>query len=257
MKQIALLGVEVSPLTIPDLNNLIAKSIVEKGRGIIANHNLHSIYIYHRDPKMREFYAKAKAIHIDGMPLVFWGKALGHSLKHAHRVAHLDWLPSLLTRAAQEEWRVFYLGGKLGVADRAIEKLLSLYPNLQIRSHHGYFSADENKQILDEITRYHPHILMVGMGMPLQEHWVLENLEYINANVILNSGALFDYIAGAIPTPPRWLGKVGLEWLYRLFSEPKRLWRRYLVEPLFLLNPAIRDVISLIKRKVKNGDKSS
>ena len=71
--------------------------------------------------------------------------------------------------------------------------------------------------------------------MPRQEHWILENLEYINTNAILTSGACIDYVAGAIPTPPRWMGRVGLEWLYRLLSEPKRLWNRYLLEPQFVV----------------------
>jgi N-acetylglucosaminyldiphosphoundecaprenol N-acetyl-beta-D-mannosaminyltransferase len=92
-----------------------------------------------------------------------------------------------------------------------------------------------NHEILTLIKEYQPHILMVGMSMPRQEHWILDNIESISANVILPSGAAIDYIAGAVPTPPRWAGKVGLEWLFRLVAEPRRLWRRYFVEPLFLL----------------------
>jgi N-acetylglucosaminyldiphosphoundecaprenol N-acetyl-beta-D-mannosaminyltransferase len=251
VERVNLLGVEVTPLTTSDLNNLVAASIAESGRWIIANHNLHSIYIYHRDPMMREFYAHARAIHIDGMPMILWGKILGYSLKRNYRVTPLDWLPPLLSMSAQNGWRIFYLGGKPGVAEKAAEILFSQFPTLQIRTHHGYFSAKDNALILRDIKRFRPHILMVGMGMPLQEYWILANLEHIHANVILNIGALFDYIAGAIPFPPRWIGKSGFEWLFRLFSEPKRLWRRYLVEPLFLLAPAGRDIVSLIRRKVQ------
>jgi N-acetylglucosaminyldiphosphoundecaprenol N-acetyl-beta-D-mannosaminyltransferase len=93
------------------------------------------------------------------------------------------------------------------------------------------------------------------MGMPRQEIWVLNNLEKLHAKVILTCGACMDYIAGEIPTPPRWMGRVGLEWLYRLLSEPGRLWKRYLVEPWFLGGLLVRDLWELrIKRFFGGGN---
>jgi N-acetylglucosaminyldiphosphoundecaprenol N-acetyl-beta-D-mannosaminyltransferase len=80
------------------------------------------------------------------------------------------------------------------------------------------------------------------MGMPRQEWWILDNLDRISANIVLQAGACFDYVAGEVPLPPRWMGQLGLEWLYRLVSEPGRLWRRYLVEPWSLLIPAGSDL---------------
>ncbi len=110
---------------------------------------------------------------------------------------------------------------------------------MQIATAHGYFDvrsdSQENRAVLEMINAYQPHVLMMGMGMPRQEHWVLDNLEHISANAILTAGAAIDYVAGAVPTPPRWAGRLGLEWLFRLLAEPKRLWRRYLVEPWFIL----------------------
>jgi N-acetylglucosaminyldiphosphoundecaprenol N-acetyl-beta-D-mannosaminyltransferase len=105
--------------------------------------------------------------------------------------------------------------------------------------------SPENKATIDAINTYKPHILMVGMGMPRQEHWIAKNLESIQTNTILTSGACIDYVAGAIPTPPRWMGRMGLEWLYRLFSEPKRLWRRYLIEPWFIGILFLREILIL------------
>ena len=253
MKRIVLLGVEVTPLTVSDLNYLLGEAISQHKRWIVANHNLHSIYIYHRDPRMREFYAKAKAVHIDGMPLVHWGRLMGYPLRSEHRVTYVDWIYPLLEKANEKRWRVFYLGGKPGVAERAAAILMTKFPDLEIRTHHGYFTpgGEENEAIIREIEQFSPNVLMVGMSMPRQERWILDNLGKISANVILPSGACFDYIAEAIPTPPRWIGQIGLEWLYRLFSEPKRLWRRYLVEPFFLLSPAWRDIVHLVGRKVQ------
>ena len=131
------------------------------------------------------------------------------------------------------------------MAARAAERLKERYPQLVIQTRHGYFSPEENDAVLEEIADFQPNVLMVGMGMPRQEHWVLDNLERIQANAILTAGACFDYIAGAIPTPPRWMGRMGLEWLYRLLTEPRRLWRRYLVEPWFLLPYFVKDLLAI------------
>ena len=247
-----LLGVVVDPLTIAELNERIAKAVNQGERLIIAHHNLHSVYLYHRDPKMRAFFARAQVVHIDGMPLVYWARVLGYPVTKQHRVTYVDWVHPLMATAAAEGWRVFYLGGKPGVAARAAEKLRRQYPGLVLETRHGYFTPEENDAVLEEIARFQPHVLMVGMGMPRQEHWVLDNLERISANAILTAGACFDYVAGVIPTPPRWMGRVGLEWLYRLWSEPRRLARRYLLEPWFLVPLALKDLSARFHRVSQN-----
>lgn len=244
-----LLGVKVDALSIPELNLLIEESIYKNKKWIIANHNLHSLYLFHKDPKMQAFYAKAEYTHIDGMPLIWIGKLLGFPMKREQRVTYADWIWPLMAEAANQGWRVFYLGSKPGVAEKGVSTLRQKFPGLQIACAHGYFDisrdSQENLATLTAINAYKPHILMVGMGMPRQEHWIAKNLEYIHTNAILTSGACIDYVAGAVPTPPRWMGKLGLEWLYRLLSEPKRLWRRYLLEPWFVGTLFLREIWSL------------
>ncbi|QKQ74648.1 WecB/TagA/CpsF family glycosyltransferase [Nostoc sp. TCL240-02] len=250
------LGVKLDALSIPELNLLIEESIEKNEKWIIANHNLHSLYLFHNDPKMQAFYAKAEYIHIDGMPLLFIGKLLGFPMKREQRVTYADWVWPLMVEAANKDWRVFYLGSKPGVAEQGASILREKFPGLQIACAHGYIDMDkdskENLATLAAINAYKPHVLMVGMGMPRQEHWILENLEYIHANTILTSGACMDYVAGAVPTPPRWMGRVGLEWLYRLLSEPKRLWRRYLLEPWFVATLFLREIWSMPSQQKKN-----
>lgn len=234
-----LAGVDVHGLTVDELYDFICAAIVNNEQRIISNHNSHSVYLYHHDEKMRSFYAKSALIVIDSMPLVFIGRLLGYPLRNENRMTHLDWIPPLLAQAAHNGWRVFYLGSKPGVAEKGAQAWKSRMPKLQIATHHGYFdirpASSENQQVIAAINEYRPQILMVGMGMPRQEHWVVDKLEQLNANVIINVGALIDYVAGVIPTPPRWIGRLGLEWLYRLASEPRRLGRRYLLEPWFLI----------------------
>lgn len=236
---IEILGVKVNPLSISQLNSSIAEAIEHHHKWIIANHNLHSVYIYHHQSKMREFYAKSKYIHIDGMALIFLGKILGFPLQREQRVTYVDWTNPLMAEAARSGWRIFYLGSKPGVAQQGAAILRSRFAGLQIATAHGYFNADrdspDNIAMLAKINDYQPQIVMVGMSMPRQEKWIVDNLDRLNTSVILPCGATLDYVAGAIPTPPRWAGQIGLEWLYRLIVEPKRLWRRYLVEPWFLL----------------------
>jgi len=104
-----------------------------------------------------------------------------------------------------------------------------------------------SQELIDKIRDYSPHILFVGLGQPRQEKWAVENWEDAGANVTIMAGALLDYASGAVPLPPRWVGRIGFEWLFRLCSEPRWLWRRYLVEPWFLLGLLARDVADRVQ----------
>jgi N-acetylglucosaminyldiphosphoundecaprenol N-acetyl-beta-D-mannosaminyltransferase len=246
-----ILGVKVNLLSMIQLNSLIGKAVESNYKWIIANHNLNSLYIFHHNPVMREFYSKVDYVHIDGMALIFLGKLLNLPFKREHRVTYADWVWSLMEQANHENWRVLYLGSKPGVADRGAEILCCKYPGLQISTVHGYFSSDsQNQMVIDKINNYQPNILMVGMGMPRQEEWILANIDQIQANIVLPSGACIDYIAQEIATPPRWMGQVGLEWLYRLATEPKRLWRRYLLEPWFIARLLVGEFLFNLRNKL-------
>ncbi|WP_026332603.1 WecB/TagA/CpsF family glycosyltransferase [Deinococcus apachensis] len=246
MQQIKVLGVSVNTMRISDLHSVITKTVLNNSNTIIANHNLHSIALFHRDEELRRFYASVEYIHIDGMSLVKWGQLLGGSLREDHRVTYVDWIHPLMRFAAENGWRVYCVGGKPGVGEKAAEVLREEIPELQIWTHHGYFDTTtdsvENKQVVEEINTVAPHILLVGMGMPRQEKWIKANRAALKVHVVLPAGACMDYVAGAVPTPPRWMGRMGLEWLYRLYSEPKRLAGRYLVEPWTLVPLMARDL---------------
>lgn len=242
------LGISFHCLTPADLGRILARAIDRGERTTIAHHNLHSAFLCRRDARMRRFHAGAEFAHVDGMALVFSARLVGLPIRRAHRVTYADWIWPLAGEAASRGWRIFHLGGAPGVAARAARVLGERYPGLQMDTRHGYFDARpgaaENLQILEQIAEHRPDILMVGMGMPRQEHWILDNLERLPAAVILPCGACMDYVAGVVPIPPRWMGRIGLEWLFRLAREPTRLAKRYLVEPLFLIGPLGRELFA-------------
>ena len=243
---IRFLGIGVQALTLPGLMGLLAERVSLHEQCIIANHNLHSLYLFHHEPRLARFYEASRYVHIDGMPLVALARLYGHSIPRDARVTYVDWTGPLMHAVASNGWRLFYLGSRPGVAETGAEILRAKYSGIQIRTHHGYFDSSpasaENADLLRQIREFDPHILMVGMGMPRQETWILENLTQLPPAVILPSGAAIDYVAGAVPTPPRWAGRIGLEWAFRLFAEPKRLWRRYLLEPWSILGMVLRSM---------------
>jgi N-acetylglucosaminyldiphosphoundecaprenol N-acetyl-beta-D-mannosaminyltransferase len=240
------LGVRVDGLTTESLYRAIAEAIESGSRIVIGNHNLHSIYLYHRDAKMRRFYARARYVFIDGMPLIWVGRLLGYPLRREHRMTSIDWLRPMLPTAVTRGWRVFLLGSRPGVAERTAAMLRSEFPGLEIDAMHGFFDlragSVEGELVLNRIRAYRPHLLCLGLGMPRQEHWIEDHIDRLESGVILNLGGFMDLLTGELPLPPRWISRLGLEWLVRLASRPGRVWRRYLVEPWFLLPLLARDL---------------
>jgi N-acetylglucosaminyldiphosphoundecaprenol N-acetyl-beta-D-mannosaminyltransferase len=243
-RSISLFGFRVDTFSDKDVVSIASSAINAHKRCVLGHHNLHSLYLCHRVPQMLDFYSIADHILIDGMSLVLLGRIFSFPLGRENRATSLDFMPLLLPEAVKHGWRIYYLGSKPGVADRGAVRLREEYPGLQIRTRHGYFDSEksgiENRQVLEDIKSYAPHILFVGMGMPRQELWLLENREDIEAAVSFACGAYIDYVAGEISNTPRWLTKFYLEWLYRLLSEPRRLSKRYLLEPWVVVSHIIR-----------------
>jgi N-acetylglucosaminyldiphosphoundecaprenol N-acetyl-beta-D-mannosaminyltransferase len=150
---------------------------------------------------------------------------------------------------------MFLLGARQGVAEAAAEQLQKRYPNLHIGGvHHGYFNKNldhpSNTQVVSEINSVSPAILLVGFGMPTQEQWLKENLEFLNVNVVLSCGAAFDYASGRLPRPPKFMRVLGLEWLGRLLIEPRRLGRRYAIGIPKILVRLVLDAIRPVGSEV-------
>lgn len=256
-----LLGVRVNALSIDALTDAVAARVRAGERHIIANHNLHSIYLHRRDEKLRAFYRRASLVHVDGMGVIFAGRLLGLPLRRVHRVTYVDWIALLLATAAHRGWRVMFIGEQAGVAQRGAAVLRRRHPGLAFEAVPGFFDpapdGDENRAVLRRVHEFAPDVLMVGMGMPRQEHWIHDNLFDLPPCVLLTAGAAIAYAAGSVPTPPRWAGTMGIEWAFRLIAEPGRLWKRYLVEPWSVLAILVRELFegaTQRRRDVMGGD---
>jgi N-acetylglucosaminyldiphosphoundecaprenol N-acetyl-beta-D-mannosaminyltransferase len=233
------LGVGVDPVTVGELHAGI-KRLVESGeQGTILNVNANCLNLLYRDAALRGFFEDADLVFCDGAGVMLAARLLGRRIPE--RITYADWAWRLAAFAEAEELSLFLLGAGPGVAERAAGRLRTLHPHLRISGvAHGYFDhspgSKENEVILRKVKAAGPDILIVGLGMPLQERWLMENRDAIDAKVVLTGGAVFDYVSGGLRRGPRLLTDNGFEWLARLILEPRRLWRRYLLgNPLFLL----------------------
>lgn len=248
VERVTLLGEAMDLVRPEEVLHHVQAWVAEGRAAIVANHNLNSLNLIRTTPAMRAFYDRADLVEVDSTPLIWFARSLGLHSRPLHRCTYLDWREHFWSLADRLGWRVFYLGGEPGVADLARERLTARYPGARIEVADGYFDAragsDGNRDVVDRIAAFQPHILFVGMGMPRQELWIADNLETLPACVVFSVGAAFDYEAGAQKAAPRWMGRAGLEWLYRLAVDPKRLFRRYCVEPWGLMDLILADVAS-------------
>ena len=226
---------------------------VEAGiKAVIANHNLHSLHLVRTEPRLAEFYARADLVQIDSTPLIAFGRLVGRGTRRKHRSTYLDWREHFWSLADRKGWRVMFIGGAEGVAGAAAERLTVRHGRVDLAVRSGYFDAtpgsEDNRRLVAEVAEFGPQVLLVGMGMPRQEIWIADHLDALPDCVVLNVGAAFDYEAGVQKAAPRWMGKAGLEWLYRLAVDPRRLFHRYCVEPWHLIGPIMDDLKAALRR---------
>jgi N-acetylglucosaminyldiphosphoundecaprenol N-acetyl-beta-D-mannosaminyltransferase len=233
-----ILGLHVQSHTREGLNEAIGRLIRCKVHAVVPNVNVHFTNLSWRLPWLRDLFNSAPVNFCDGAGIQLAARLLGSRI--AERITYGDWFASLAAFCLREHFRFFFLGGQPGVAVEASLRVVSRYPGLVVvGTHHGYFDrrrqSAENAEVIAAINRCRPDILLVAMGMPLQEEWLVQNWDQIDAGVALTGGAILDYLSGRMRRPPVWMCSCGWEWLGRLLIEPRRLWKRYLLgNPLFL-----------------------
>lgn len=195
------------------------------------------------DDQLREIVRRCEVISADGQSVVWASRLLGDPLPT--RVAGIDLMHELLARAEQRGYGVFILGAKPDVLECACERILERHPRLRLVGRRdGYFSPADDAAVAQEIKVARPDILFVAISSPRKEYWLGLHGREIDVPFVMGVGGSVDVIAGITRRAPRVLQRLGIEWLYRLAQEPRRLWRRYLVTNALFLSMLARELAS-------------
>jgi N-acetylglucosaminyldiphosphoundecaprenol N-acetyl-beta-D-mannosaminyltransferase len=199
-------------------------------RQLVVTPNLDHVVALRSNPKLAAAYERAGLVLADGMPLVWASRLGGPPLPE--RVTGADLIQPLCRAAAQEGLSVFFLGSRMPVLEEAARRLSAMAPGLKVAGlyeppHGADFDAAEDDRIVELIRAAKPDILFLALGMPKQEIWAARNMDRLETHAVLCIGAGLDYIAGKVSRAPRILQRTGLEWVWRLLSEPARLGPRY------------------------------
>jgi len=242
--RICVAGVPVDVIGEEEIVEILDRAVSTRNQVVLANMNVHGLYCALQSSTMLRLLQDEKTIvHIDGTPILWLAKMLGTAVPPKARNAHIDLIPNLLRRCRDMGWRVAIVGSDAEGARENKRVFSCMVPGLEIETFDGMFEigraagheTPREAQIVEALVEFKPHLLLVGMGMPRQEEWIAKIYGRTGAAVIMPVGGFTDYFTGRTRMAPRFLGPLGLEWAYRLVSEPKRLWFRYMVEPFLLV----------------------
>lgn len=190
--------------------------------------NPHCVNVARRNARYRQAVNTAALVVPDGIGMRIAGNILGQAFRH--NVNGTDLFPRLCAQLAASGHRLFLLGGQPGVAEEVVNWIAREYPQLQVAgTSHGYFDAAGEQAVIDSIRASKADVLLVAMGVPQQDLWIAQHGRATGVKLAMGVGGLFDFYSGRIPRAPAWLRELGLEWSYRLYQEPARMWRRYLL----------------------------
>ena len=227
-----ILGVPISDINLLDAIAVVEGWIAEQRPNFACFRDVHGVMICQEDKTFHSYHLKAGLVAPDGMPLVWAGRHL-FGAKRIARVCGPDFLPALCARSAETGHKHFFYGGADGVAERLAANLSERFRGLKVAGCYSPpfrpLTAEEDQAVIDRIDASQADIVWVGLSTPKQEQWMADHVSRLKAPALLGVGAAFDFHAGTVKRAPKWMQKSGTEWLYRLVSEPRRLWRRYLV----------------------------
>jgi N-acetylglucosaminyldiphosphoundecaprenol N-acetyl-beta-D-mannosaminyltransferase len=220
----------------------IADWIRRRDRQYVCVTGVHGVMESKRDPRLLEIHNRSGLTVPDGRPLLWAGRAAG--LPCIGQVRGADLMLDVCRMAAEEGWSSYFYGGGDGVPETLVEKLRTRFPALRVTGLHSPpfrpLTESEDETVVEEINRAAPDLVWVGLSTPKQERWMADHRQRLHAPVLLGVGAAFEMNAGLVPTCPRALQRLGLEWLFRLCLEPGRLWRRYLTNNPWFVASVLR-----------------
>ncbi len=235
--RVNILGVEVSAINMGQALATIQEWIDRKDPHYVCVTPAHSVMDCYRDPSLRRVFNDSGLTTPDGMAIV-WLLRL-HGCRHVSRVYGPDLMREACRLSVEKGWRHYLYGGEPGVAESLKSTLEAQFKPIQIVGTYSPpfrpLSEDEDRQVVEAINAAKPDIVWVGISSPKQERWMQQQRGKVSASVMVGVGAAFDFLTARKPQAPRWMQRSGLEWLYRFWHEPRRLWPRYSQYPLFVL----------------------
>ncbi|KRT66112.1 MAG: glycosyl transferase WecB/TagA/CpsF family protein, N-acetylglucosaminyldiphosphoundecaprenol [Candidatus Dadabacteria bacterium CSP1-2] len=243
------LGVRVDAVQIPDVICQMEQWINEKSFGhFIAVTNTHVVTEARREPSFKQVLGSADLVVPDGMPLVWLGRLSGYSLKR--RVYGPELMETFLKETGPK-YRHFLYGGAPGVPERLFGIFSKRFQGIRFVGVHSPpfrpLTPKEDEEVVELINKAEPDVLWVGLGAPKQERWIYEHKERLRVPIMVGVGAAFDFLAGVKSQAPHWMKEHGLEWLWRLMSEPRRLWRRYLIYGSLFISLVILEKMRILR----------
>lgn len=243
MARLKFMNTEIDNLTMDEALDRIDELILENRNAYVVTPNVDHIVQLERGGPLTEVYKNADLILTDGKPLIWISKWYGTPIKE--KISGSDLFPRICALAARKGYKMFFLGAAEGVASKAAQNLEKRFSGLKVVGTYSPplgFEDDkaETEKIIKSIKASEPHILIVGLGCPKQELFILHYKDELGVPLSLGLGASLDFEAGHIKRAPKWMADHGLEWIYRIFQDPKRLAKRYLVDDRKIFRLAIK-----------------
>lgn len=255
-RTIVLLGTPFHDITMEGTVEHISGLIAARVPRYVVTANLDFTMQAAADVELQRILVEAELVLCDGRPLVWASHFTGRPLRE--RVAGSDLVPRLVDLAGERKWKLYFLGGEPGSLERAVTRIKARQPGAEVcgmSPEFARFHDMDHAAIIADIRRERPDILFVAFGCPKQEKWIYANYRDLGVPVSIGVGATVDFLAGKVKRAPRWIGAIGLEWLFRLAQEPKRLGGRYAKDFRFLLSQILREREAMY-RPVADGNSS-
>lgn len=227
MRRIEILNCPMDVATLEETVEVIRQAIFDQRFIQHVVVNVAKLMTMRRDGQLKNSVQSCDIINMDGMGVVFAARLLGHSVPE--RVAGVDLFDALLDMSARNDFSVFLLGAKQEVLTATVQQVLTSHPGLKLAGyHHGYFWDDE-EAVVKQIRDSDAQLLFVAITSPKKENFINRWRDQLGVNFVMGVGGTFDVVAGKVKRAPSWMQNSGLEWLYRVIQEPRRMWKRYLV----------------------------
>jgi N-acetylglucosaminyldiphosphoundecaprenol N-acetyl-beta-D-mannosaminyltransferase len=242
--RVNILGIGAMPLDLDKAVAILEQWRIERRREYVCLISVHGLVVAQRDPTVRSALNHCGLAAEDGMPLVWWSRLTGFS--QARRVCGSDLLNEVCAYGVPRKYRHYFYGASPRVLELLVDRLRRRHPGLIVAGYRSPpfrpLSPAEQAEDIAAMNEAHPDFVWVGLGMPKQERWMVEHLGKIDATALLGVGAAFDFHAGTKPRAPIWMQRSGLEWLFRLMTEPRRLAHRYIIDNALFIGYTLQQI---------------